>query len=111
MRAVQVLEAAALEAAEAAAWYEARRAGLGAEFRQVFKGALDTLAEGRISGAPWPGHLGERGVKRLGMKRFPFHVVFVVIGTAAVVLAVAHHRRRPSYWRARVGEVLSGKKP
>jgi toxin ParE1/3/4 len=110
MRAVHVLEAAALEAAEAAAWYEARRAGLGGEFRQVFRGAIDTLSEGLVSGAPWPGPLAERGIRRLGMRRFPFHVVFVVVDATAVVLAVAHHRRRPGYWRNRVGEALSGEK-
>ncbi len=33
MHSVRVLEAAAIEAEEAAAWYEARRAGLGSEFR------------------------------------------------------------------------------
>lgn len=47
MPAVRILEAAAAEAAGAATWYESQRAGLGADFREDFRGALDTLREGR----------------------------------------------------------------
>jgi hypothetical protein len=103
MRTVRVLEAAATEAAEAAVWYEARRKGLGAEFRSEFKFALDRLREGILRGTPWPGRPGERGVKRLLMQRFPFFVVFVAAGEAVTVLALAHHRRKPGYWRDRLG--------
>jgi hypothetical protein len=45
MRAVRVLEAAASEAVEAAAWYEARRRGLGADFRSEFKLVLDRIRD------------------------------------------------------------------
>jgi hypothetical protein len=102
MPAVRILEAAAAEAAGAAAWYESQRVGLGADFREDFKAALDTLEEGVVPGSPWPGRLGERGVKRILLKRFPFSVVFVASSGGKVVLAVAHHRRRPAYWRGRV---------
>jgi hypothetical protein len=107
MHSVRVLEAAALEAEEAAVWYEMRRSGLGKEFRAAFKVALDRLREERVPGTPWPGVLSKRGVKRIGMKRFPFHVVFVATDMASVVLAVAHHRRRPGYWRGRLRHGLS----
>jgi hypothetical protein len=102
MRSVQVLEPAALEAEAAARWYEDQRAGLGGEFREAFKAALDTLGGGLVSGSPWPGPLGERGVKRIRVKRFPFHIVFVAPGITSVVIAVAHYRRRPGYWRDRL---------
>jgi toxin ParE1/3/4 len=101
MSSVRVLEAAAAEAEEAAAWYEARRKGLGTEFRSEFKLALDRLREGILPGSPSPGVLGKRGVKRLLMNRFPFSVVFVAGDKEVIVLALAHHRRRPDYWRDR----------
>ena len=104
MRSVRVLEAAATEAAEAAGWYEAQRSGLGAGLRSEFKLALDRLREGILSGRPWPGPLGERGVKRLLMIRFPFSIVFVVTGNSVVVLAFAHHRKKPNYWSGRLTE-------
>jgi len=102
MPAVRILEAAAAEAVGAAAWYESQRAGLGADFREDFRAALDTVEEGVVPGSPWPGRLGDRGVKRTLLKRFPFSVVFVDTGSGKVVLAVAHHRRRPAYWRGRL---------
>ena len=104
MPSVQVLEAAALEAEAAAKWYEDQRTGLGVEFREALKAALDKLRDGLLTGSPWPGRLGERGVKRIRMKRFPYHVVFVSPETTLVVLAVAHHRRRPGYWSNRLGD-------
>ena len=42
-------------------------------------------------------------MKRLLMPRFPFSVVFVAAKEEVTVLALAHHRRKPSYWRDRLG--------
>jgi hypothetical protein len=42
---IKVLEEAADEAIEAAAWYEEQRPGLGIEFAQAFHAALDFLEE------------------------------------------------------------------
>ena len=111
MRALRVLAAAALEAQEAARWYEDQRAGLGREFREALRASLDTLCEGRVPGVAWPGRLGERGVKRISLKRFPFHLVFVVSGETSVVLAAAHRRRRPGYWRDRLTRAVPASKP
>jgi|HubBroStandDraft_1064217.scaffolds.fasta_scaffold06972_8 toxin ParE1/3/4 len=107
MRSIRLLESAVSEAEEAAGWYESRRAGLGGDFRQEFKFALDRLCKNVLQGKPWPGRLGERGVKRIAMKRFPFFVVFVKVDAALVVLAIAHYRRRPAYWRSRLPEAKS----
>lgn len=106
MRSVRVLEPAAAEAVEAAAWYESHRPGLGADFREEFGLALEMLREGPVPGKTWPGRLGQRRVKRFTMKRFPFFVVFVNIRSEAVVLAIAHHRRRPGYWRDRIPRTM-----
>lgn len=35
-------------------------------------------------------------------RRFPYQVVYVVHADGVVVLAVAHDRRAPSYWAARI---------
>jgi len=102
MSGVRILEAAAAEAGGAAAWYESQRVGLGADFREDFRAGLAVLQEGVVPGSPWPGHLGERGVMRILLKRFPFSLVFVDTGGGKVLLAVAHHRRRPAYWRGRL---------
>ncbi len=36
-----------------------------------------------------------------GVERFPFQIVFRHIGNRIVVIAVAHAKRRPGYWRHR----------
>ncbi len=39
--------------------------------------------------------------RRLVMRRFPFSLVYKVVGEELRILAVAHHSRRPGYWRGR----------
>lgn len=41
------------------------------------------------------------GKRRFVMKRFPFGVIYTVVGDQLRILAVAHHSRRPGYWRGR----------
>lgn len=101
MRKVSLLEEAIVEGEEAASWYESQRKGLGHEFRDALRRSLDVLREGRISGSPWPGQLGDRGIRRIQMGRFPYHAVFVGNEREVIVLAIAHQKRRPGYWRRR----------
>lgn len=102
MKPVKLHPAAAEEAEEAAAWYEAERVGLGAEFMQELKAAITLLREQPALGASHPLASKRLGAKRLLFKRFAFDLVFVERSDMTVVVAVAHQARRPLYWRARV---------
>ena len=64
-RRVRILDEAANEATEAAAWYERQRAGLGEEFQRAIDAALDLLEEDIVPLNPVPGAAGERGAKRI----------------------------------------------
>ena len=75
MRRVRILDEAAQEAAEAAAWYELQRPGLGAEFERALDAALDLLEEEIVPLTAMPGVAGRRGAKRLILKRFPYSIV------------------------------------
>ena len=44
----------------------------------------------------------ELGVLRVRLRRFPYQVVFIELKKYIRVLAVAHERRRPGYWRERL---------
>jgi toxin ParE1/3/4 len=101
-RRLSILDAAAEEAAEAAAWYELQRPGLGKEFEYAVDAALDLLEEDIVALSPFPGAAGERGAKRLILRRFPYDVVVRETGAGMVVIAFAHHSRRPGYWRDRL---------
>ena len=102
MRTIRVLEAAAEEAAEPAAWYERERPGLGAKFEEAIDAALDLLEQEIVPLASSPGAAGERGVKRLILRRFPYSVIVREHGGDMLVIAFAHHSRRPGYWKDRL---------
>lgn len=63
-------------------------------------------AEAAIREAPhqWPRVTGvatELDVRRRLVEGFPFAVVDVELETVVLILAVAHGKRRPGYWRKR----------
>jgi hypothetical protein len=48
----------------------------------------------------WPPHV--HGTRAFRLRRFPYHLVYVEQPTGVLVIAVAHNRRRPGYWRRRL---------
>jgi hypothetical protein len=48
-------------------------------------------------------HLREFGTRRMVLRRFPFVIVFRAAPAGVEIIAVAHGRRRPGYWRDRLG--------
>jgi len=75
MRDLRIHAAAAEEAAEAAAWYDAQRPGLGADFARAIDAALDLLEQDVVPLTSLSGVAGARGVRRLVLRRFPYSVV------------------------------------
>jgi hypothetical protein len=102
MRRLRIHSAAAEEAAEAAAWYEKERPGLGTEFEHATEAALDLLEQEIIPLVSMPGPAGTRGLKRLLLRRFPYSVIVLERDAEIFVIAFAHQARRPGYWRGRV---------
>ena len=102
MRVLRIHAAAAEVAAEAAAWYEKERPGLGADFERAIDAALDLLEQDNVPVTPAPGVAGARGVQRLLLRRFPYAVIVRGRDTEIFVIAFAHHARRPGYWRDRL---------
>ena len=99
---VRLLEAAAEEAIEAAAWYEQAHPGLGQEFARALGAVLDLLEDGMVRPAKMPGAPGARGAKRLILRRFPYDIVVQEQREEVLIVAVAHQSRRPGYWRNRL---------
>lgn len=101
MRAIRILEAALSEAAEAAAWYESQRPGLGVEFAPAIQAGLDVIEADIAPLTSMSGESGALGVKRLLLNRFPFDIVVADRDGVRLVIAFAHQARRPGYWRDR----------
>lgn len=102
MRKVRIHAAAADEAAEAGAWYERERPGLGSDFMRALDAALDLLEEEVVPLVSAPGAAGSRGIKRLLLRRFPYAVIVRESPGEVQVIAFAHTSRKPGYWRARL---------
>jgi toxin ParE1/3/4 len=86
----------------AARWYEERQPGLGTEFLEAVDAALDRIARFPSAGASVPRLPADLPVRRAPVKRFPYHVVYLHLKSTIRVLAVAHDRRRPVYWKDRI---------
>lgn len=94
--------AASGEYLDSIAFYESRVAGLGADYIAEFETTLK-----RVCVAPMSYPLDCRpDIRKAGLQRFPFNVLYRVAGGVVQVLAVAHHRRRPRYWLGRVASHL-----
>jgi plasmid stabilization system protein ParE len=95
-RPVTFSAAAQTEFVEAAAWYEAQRPGLGAEFIAQVEHCLRRIAQ---PPARYP--VVHNGVRRVMTTRFPYSIYFDPQGERIVVLAVFHGRRDPATWQRR----------
>lgn len=87
------------EIAEAVDWYLSRPSG-GPRLAERFVDELARVEQLAVERPlAWPEV--EAGVRRLVMDRFPFSLIYELEGDDLWILAVAHHRRRPGYWRDR----------
>ncbi|NKC14833.1 MAG: hypothetical protein GKR94_22410 [Gammaproteobacteria bacterium] len=99
---VRVDSDAARELEEAIAWYERQSPGTGKRLLDAFDTAVRLLEDHSVPFVPVSGAAGRLGAKQLLLHRFPYSVIVVEDDDAFVVLAVAHHARRPGYWMDRL---------
>lgn len=83
-------------------WYEERREGLGLEFFDAVDAALDQIVRLPHAGALATRLPADLPVRRAPVARFPYHVIYVEVKATIRVLAVAHDRRKPGYWKRRL---------
>lgn len=94
--AVELLPEAEAEIGEAFRWYRERSPIAADAFRAEILEAIDGLGE---SADTWP--VDAEGVSRFVLRHFPYTVHYEILDKRAIVLAIAHQRRRPGYWRER----------
>ncbi|SRR6266581_6763889 len=85
------------ELTDGAVYYarEAKNADLGLAFITEFERALELLCEYPRLGAAW------KRRRRFPLRRFPYSIIYYVMGEELRVIALAHHRRKPGYWTGR----------
>ena len=77
-------------------FYEARLEGLGLRFLAAVEQTTERIVAHPEAGAPLTGEFRKRIIQG-----FPFNVIYRVWEGHIYLVAVAHHHRRPSYWRER----------
>jgi plasmid stabilization system protein ParE len=89
---------ARIDALEAYDWYAERSQEAAGAFQQELEDAGRAI---RRSAERWAKYLF--GTRRYLLKRFPFVVVYRETVQRIEIVAVAHGRRRPGYWKGRFG--------
>ena len=90
-------EAALAEAQATYDWYATRNPAAAEAFIDELDDAMKQIGMFADAG---PAHVS--GTRRYVMRRFPFTVIYREQQRTLEVIAVAHARRKPDYWKERV---------
>ena len=96
MKSVRFHDDARLEFIDKVAYYEDIQPGLGHRFRARVEAAVALATSMPTIGFPY-----KYGTRRVFPRKFPYSVVYVEFEVEIVILAVAHFKRKPGYWRGR----------
>jgi len=88
---------------EARIWYRLRSPAVEERFRVALRRAIATIRE-----APerWPAD--EDGLRHCRVLGFPHRLIYWTEGDYSLVVAIAHNKRRPGYWKERGSPRPSG---
>ena len=87
---------AAQEARAAEAWYAPHSPDTARRFRTEVSAAAMRIADNVGTHA-----IPETKCRYVYVRRFPYRLIYSMDDKTALVVAVAHARRRPGYWRRR----------
>lgn len=98
MRAVRYLDEARAEFLHEVEYFSSISPRLGERFDEAVRKAEVLVAEFAEIGSPY-----KYGTRRVFPGKFKFSIVYLMRPAEIVVIAVAPFKRRPGYWRARLG--------
>lgn len=95
-RSAELHPEAIAEARAAYRWYAEQNPSAAIAFMTELDHAISEI---ETSPERWPVHL--HGTRKFLFRRFPYAVIYRITERDLQVIAVAHGRRRPGYWRSR----------
>ena len=78
-------------------WYGQRSEAVKGQLVSALRRAFQQLGNDASAGVNYL-----HGTRRLRLKKFPFILVYRIKGGATDIVALAHTKRRPGYWRQRL---------
>lgn len=95
---IRITPEARRELKVAADYYESKLLGLGAEFIEEYSVIYE-----HIKMQPQAGIQIEGNIRFRILRRFPYTIFYTESDKKILILAVAHQKRLPGYWRERKG--------
>jgi plasmid stabilization system protein ParE len=77
-------------------WYDEQRPGLGADFVNAVEATVQEIVKAPKAGIP-----SDDATRVRRVSRFPYSVVYLEQQDEILIFAVAHHSRKPGYWKDR----------
>jgi hypothetical protein len=90
---VQILDPAEIELNDAFEYYENELEGLGYSLLEEFKSGVNRILQYPDAWSPI-----KENVRKCVLKKFPYSIIYAIHDEIILILAIAHHRRRPDYW-------------
>ena len=94
---VEFLPEAEEEFREAVRYYEQEAPGVGLTFLAEVRSATISVLQNPHSAAD----IGN-GIRRKVLHHFPYNLIYSIESDLIIITAVAHHKRRPRYWKGRI---------
>ena len=88
---------AVVELNETAAYYESKITGLGMDFLDEIERSVEQI---RSQPVAYPRIF--QVIRRKILRRFPYSILYSIVGGQVRILAIASQKRRPLYWRGRM---------
>ncbi len=82
-------------------WYASRNGFVALRFVGAVQEAIDSVLDNPETWPLAPHIASELGVRRRLLRSFPYFLVYMLMADEIRVLAIAHARRRPGYWKDR----------
>ena len=90
--------AARTETRAAASWYREQSQEAARSFTGAVMHGVQSIRERPEAWAIWR----RTAVRRRVLRQFPYSLFFIIENDTVVIVAVAHHKRRPGYWLPRL---------
>ena len=92
---IEITAEAEQEISEAVQWYAAKDRQTAEVFKTIVFESIGIISHSPLSWA----QVSDDGIRRFVLPRYPYKLFFTVMVNTVRILAVAHNRRTPDYWR------------